>query len=103
MKKKRKTEINLYSEEARLNESRASSFVRNSQQNIATLFGKALKDKRRKLGITQMQLSQISGLSRSYISEIECGKQSISLERADRLAQAVNSKLVELLVSKQEG
>ena len=100
MKKKRQLVANIFREEARLSDSRASFFVRNSQQNISAVFGKALKEKRKNLNITQEQLSLATGLSRSYISEVECGKQSISLERAERLAQAVNSTLVDLLINK---
>lgn len=97
MKNKRKIEITPNSKEARLDESRASSFVGNNQQSISAFFGKSVKAARKKKGITQEQLSKITGLNRSYISEIECGKQSISLERAERLAQAVNSTLADLL------
>jgi transcriptional regulator with XRE-family HTH domain len=47
--------------------------------------------------MTQEQVAARSGMNRSYISEVECGKENISLERAERLAHAVESTLLPLL------
>jgi transcriptional regulator with XRE-family HTH domain len=47
--------------------------------------------------MTQEQVATRSGMNRSYISEVERGKENISLERAERLARAVESTLVQLL------
>lgn len=57
----------------------------------------ALRERRLSLGMTQSELVEKTGLSRSYISEVECGRESISLDRAEKLARAVNSSLSELL------
>jgi DNA-binding XRE family transcriptional regulator len=76
---------------------RALSFVGNMRHNLTARFGIAFKNKRTSLGLTQQEISKVTGLSRSYISEIECGKESISLERAEKLAQAVSSSLSDLL------
>lgn len=81
----------------RPNKRRGLLFVGNIRHNLTARFGAALKDKRVSLGITQQELSSTTGLSRSYISEVECGRESISLERAEKLAQAVNSSLSDLL------
>ena len=79
---------------------RASSFVGNNRQRVTLRFGMALRDKRRALGLTQSDLARITGMSRSYISEVEGGHENISLERADRLAKAVDSSLAELIAEK---
>jgi len=47
--------------------------------------------------MTQLELSQKSGINRSYISEVERGKENISLDRADILSRCVQSNLSELL------
>ena len=73
------------------------SFVGNIRHQVTARFGIALKRKRQFLGMTQADLAKATGLSRSYISEIEHGRESISLERAERLAMAVDSRLSELL------
>jgi len=75
----------------------APVFVGDRQQLIAFQFGRALRTKRLQLGLTQQNLADVSGLNRSYISEVECGRVSISLARAERLANAVGSTLVDLL------
>lgn len=76
---------------------RASSFVGNFRQSITKRFGQALRERRKALGLTQTDLATTTGLSRSYISEVECGRETISLERAEKLAQAVNVPLSDLL------
>lgn len=49
-------------------------------------FGKAVKERRKELGYTQKYLSDFTGYSTSFISELENGKPTIELERALRLA-----------------
>lgn len=49
-------------------------------------FGKAVKKRRKELGYTQKYLSDFTGYSTSFISELENGKPTIELERALRLA-----------------
>lgn len=73
------------------------SFVGNLQQNISNKFGLAVKDRRKKLNLTQDELAQKAKLNRSYLSELERGKVSISLDRAEKLAQALNCSLRDLL------
>lgn len=84
-------------QKARRSQRRAFSFVGNTRQTITGRFGVALKEKRQSLGLTQADLAEITGMSRSYISEVECGRENISLERAEKLARAVNSNLTELI------
>lgn len=81
---------------------RADSFVGNIRQSILVRFGAALKERRRSCGLTQAELAQKSGLNRSYISEVECGRENISLERAERLAVALDCALADLLKERYE-
>jgi len=76
---------------------RASLFVGNIRQSITVRFGLALREQRKRLGMTQAALAAATGLSRSYISEVECGREHISLERAERLARAMDCTLTDLL------
>jgi DNA-binding XRE family transcriptional regulator len=84
---------------ARFDSNRAGFFVGNIRHFVATKFGSALKKQRVSLGMTQSELAQKSGINRSYISEVERGKESISLDRADVLSRCVQSTLAELLNS----
>ncbi len=74
-------------------------FVGNTQHSATKKFGFALRRRRILLGMTQSELSRKSGIDRSYISGVECGKEGISLDRADILSRCVQSTLSELLNS----
>ena len=78
-------------------ERRAVSFVDNIRHPIVAQFGTTLRERRRAAGMTQAELAAAAGLSRSYLSEVECGRESISLERAARLADALECRLADLL------
>ena len=52
----------------------------------AASFGKAIRERRQELGYTQAFLSEFSGFSVSFISDLENGKPTIELGRAIRLA-----------------
>jgi DNA-binding XRE family transcriptional regulator len=76
---------------------RASSFVRNTRQNVSARFGVAVRQRRKEQKMTQVELANAAGISRSYLSEVERGQESISLERADRIAKVLNCDLADLL------
>lgn len=52
--------------------------------------------------MTQEQLAEKADISSSYISAIERGKQSVSLEYVDRIAEALHVPVTELLVYEKE-
>lgn len=86
-----------YDEARRQIKRRASSFVGNIEHSTSARFGMALKNRRKEIGMTQLDLAKITGLNRSYISQLERGKESISIDRAEKLAIAVGYSLLELL------
>ena len=49
-------------------------------------FGETIRKRRKALGYTQAFLSEVSGLSVSFLSDLENGKPTIELERAIRVA-----------------
>ncbi|MBR6206446.1 MAG: helix-turn-helix transcriptional regulator [Oscillospiraceae bacterium] len=49
-------------------------------------FGKAIRDRRKHLGYTQAFLSEVSGFSVSFISDLENGKSTVELGKAICLA-----------------
>lgn len=57
-------------------------------------FGKALKSRRKKLGYTQAFLSEFSGLSVSFISDLENGKDTAELGKALLLANLLGLDLI---------
>lgn len=45
-------------------------------------FGTAIRTRRKELGYTQLELSKITGLSASFLSDLERGKKTIELGKA---------------------
>jgi len=59
--------------------------------------GDAISTKRKKLGLTQEELSIKTGLSRSYIADTEAGRYTPSLNSSYKIAKALKSDLNFLL------
>src|ERR1017187_10862419 len=57
--------------------------------NIEKRFGAAVKDLRKRPGMTQEELSQCAGLQRTCISELERGVGNISLKSVEKLADTL--------------
>lgn len=58
-----------------------------------TEFGKAIKARRKELGYTQVFLSEFSGLSVSFISDVENGKKTVELGKSIYLANLLGMDL----------
>ena len=82
---------------ARDQKSRAAFFVGNKRSPIRERFGAAVRAQRIRIGKTQEELAAAAGINRTYLSEIENGRENISLERAERLAMALGCELVDLI------
>jgi len=59
------------------------------QESAREIFARNLRRLRRERGVTQEQLSHITGLNQSYVSEIEAGKRNVSIDNIDALAKAL--------------
>ena len=57
----------------------------------------ALRAYRYREGLTQKQLSELTGIPQHHISEMENGKRSIGKERAKKLAEALHCDYRQLL------
>lgn len=57
-----------------------------------------LKYYRTKLNLTQEKLSELSGISSDYLSEIERGKRTPSFKRMDLIAEALNLDVYKLFI-----
>lgn len=75
----------------------ASAFVGNNQRSVSFRFGQAVKQLRLENHISQGELARLTNLNRSYLSELERGLASISLDRAANIAHALGCKLRDLL------
>jgi len=59
----------------------------------AQSFGFMIKSRRKQLGYTQTFISEITGLSVSFLSELENGKKTIQLEKAIQVAMLLGMDL----------
>ncbi|HEY9791295.1 MAG TPA: helix-turn-helix transcriptional regulator [Candidatus Obscuribacterales bacterium] len=64
---------------------------------LGTALGKAIKAKRRQLGMSQEILSEKSGLHRTYISDAERGSRNLSIQSMIRLAGGLDVPLSSLI------
>ena len=58
---------------------------------LLAVFGANLRAARLKLGLTQAQLAEQSGLLQQYVSLVESGKQNVTLTTALSLAKVVKA------------
>ena len=64
--------------------------------DIAVRFGIVVRNIRSHKNISQEKLADLSGLHRTYISDIELGKRNISLENIERISKALDISLNDL-------
>ena len=57
--------------------------------DIVKVFGDNLKKYRTQLGLSQEAFAENCGLHRTYISDIECFRRSISLDNIQKIAEAL--------------
>jgi transcriptional regulator with XRE-family HTH domain len=60
-------------------------------------FGVVLRSAREELQLSQEVLAEKAGLHRTYIGQVERGERNISVDSMERLADAVNLPLWEML------
>jgi transcriptional regulator with XRE-family HTH domain len=60
-------------------------------------FGRAIREERLKLGLSQGDFAERARVHRTYVSSIELGKVSVGIEVANELAAALDLRLSELV------
>ena len=66
--------------------------------DIVKVFGTNLKRYRTEKRLSQEKFAEICGLHRTYISDIECFRRSISLENIQKIADALEIETYKLFV-----
>ncbi len=70
--------------------------------SIGSAFAQALRERRRHMRLTQAALAELSGLSMSYISFLECGQRQPTLNVIVGLATALGFERTSELVALAE-
>ncbi len=60
-------------------------------------FGRAVRQSREQLGLSQENFAEKAGIRRTYVSSIELGKVNVGIEVANQLATALGKRLSELV------
>ena len=65
-------------------------------EDIRVRFGKAVRHKRHKLGVSQEEFADMCQLDRTYIGGIERGERNVALVNIEKIAKALRISLLEL-------
>jgi transcriptional regulator with XRE-family HTH domain len=68
-------------------------------EDVRVRFGRALRERRRKLGVSQEEFADLCGLDRTYVGGIERGERNVALVNIEKLAKALKISLSELFRS----
>ena len=66
--------------------------------NIIKVFGTNVRRYRTQLGLSQEKFAEKCGLHRTYISDIECFRRSISLDNIQKIADAFEIETYKLFL-----
>lgn len=70
-----------------------------SEGDVTSRFGLRLRQLRRDRNLTQMQMALRFGIDRSYISEVERGRKSISLVTLELIALGFRMSLSDVMIN----
>jgi transcriptional regulator with XRE-family HTH domain len=59
-------------------------------------FGRAMRQRRKALGLSQEELGDRAGLEQSYISNIEAGVRNVSIDNIARIAKSLDVEIAAL-------
>ncbi len=65
-------------------------------EDIRIRFGKAVRARRHRLGVSQEEFADLCGLDRTYIGGIERGERNVALVNVEKIAKALRISLSEL-------
>jgi len=66
-------------------------------EDVRARFGKAVRQRRHRLKVSQEEFADLCGLDRTYIGGIERGERNVSLVNTEKIAKALKVSLAELL------
>ncbi len=76
--------------------------LRLSEEALRESLGTVIRERRKALGLTLAQMAQRTGVSLGYLSQIELGKNSASIETLYRISLGLGFKMADLFQSVQK-
>jgi transcriptional regulator with XRE-family HTH domain len=64
--------------------------------DIRVRFGKTVRQRRQKLGVSQEEFADMCGLDRTYVGGIERGERNVAIVNIEKIAKALRVSLSEL-------
>jgi transcriptional regulator with XRE-family HTH domain len=65
-------------------------------EDIRVRFGKSLRQRRQKLGVSQEAFADLCGLDRTYVGGIERGERNVALVNIEKIAKALQMSIAQL-------
>ena len=65
-------------------------------EDVRVRFGKALRKRRNKLGVSQEEFADLCELDRTYIGGIERGERNVALVNIEKIANSLRISLTEM-------
>ena len=65
-------------------------------EDVRIRFGKAVRHRRNKLGVSQEAFADMCGLDRTYIGGIERGERNVALVNIEKIAKTLKLTIAEL-------
>ncbi len=79
----------------------SKGLLRLSEQALRESLGNAIRERRKSLNLTLAQMAQRTNVSLGYLSQIELGKNSASIETLYRIALGLGMKIADLFQTVQ--
>jgi len=79
----------------------SKGLLRLSEQALRESLGGAIRERRKALGLTLAQMAQRTGVSLGYLSQIELGKNSASIETLYKISLGLGVKMADLFLTIQ--
>ena len=77
-------------------------FLEVTQMNIIKVFGRNVRKYRTQRNLSQEKFAELCGLHRTYISDIECFRRSISLDNIQKIADALEIDTYQLFLEEDQ-
>ena len=65
--------------------------------DVKAEYGKKVREIRNSKKVSQEKLAELADLDRTYVSDIENGKRNVSIETIFKIAEALNTPVVEFI------